>query len=278
MSLSMPLREMIARYDTFFIDQFGTLRDAASPYPGAVEALLALRAAGKTVVILSNSGKSGADNALRLQRIGFPPESFSHFVTSGDVAVDLLERGELDLSLSSRTRCFTISNGGDSNLADRLGLSIAAHPQEADLLVISGSQADEVGMEAYGEMLRPAAERGLPAICTNPDIQMITPGGLAPAAGSIARLYEKMGGRVSWIGKPHRDIYEFAYRLSGFPNKARTVGIGDSLDHDIAGANAFGIAAILLRKGVSARADEKDLRAEAMRAGLRLQAIIDDLA
>ena len=46
-----------------------------------------------------------------------------------------------------------------------------------------------------------------PAICCNPDKLMLTSSGLLPAPGAIAALYEGKGGKVTWIGKPYRDIY-----------------------------------------------------------------------
>lgn len=277
MTVSKELQEIIARYDVFFIDQFGTLHDGAKPYPGAVETLHALRAAGKTIIILSNSGKSGADNAARFVRLGFPPDSFDHFVTSGDVAVDILKSGALELSVSPAIRCFTISSGDDTNLADRLELTKVHQAAEADLVVISGSQADRIGLDRYAQILRPAAKAGVQAICTNPDIEMLTPTGLAPAAGSIAKLYESLGGDVLWVGKPHLPMYEYAHRLCGFPLKKRIVAIGDSLEHDVAGGSGFGIEAVLVHLGVSGKSTEEELHAAAEKAEIRITAILSRL-
>jgi len=277
-NMNPQLADLIEAFDVFFLDQYGTLHDGRMPYPGAVDALQRIRSAGRRVVILSNSGKSAADNAARFVRLGFPETSFDHFVTSGEVAVDLVETGRLGLSLSPRTRCFTISSDTDTNLADRLGLTAAEKAEEADLIVISGSQADKVGMGAYADMLRHAAAAGVPAICTNPDIQMLTPSGLAPAAGSIARLYESFGGRVAWVGKPHPAMYDYAYRLCGSPPKERIVAIGDSLEHDVAGAHRFGIASVLVRLGVSDKVSREALQAAVDEAGLKPLAILDRLS
>jgi FMN phosphatase YigB (HAD superfamily) len=72
------LRELIDDYDVFFVDQFGVLRDDNGPYDGAIEALSQIKAAGKTVVILSNSGRSGDFNADRLVKIGFAADGFDY--------------------------------------------------------------------------------------------------------------------------------------------------------------------------------------------------------
>ncbi len=278
MSPLKTIDHLIDRYDVFLIDQFGTVHDGTKPYPGATEALLALRAAGKTVVILSNSGKSGTDNASRFLKLGFRPDSFDHFVTSGDVAVDLAQSGRLGFKPAPGTRAFTLSSGNDRNLSDRLQFTPVEDAADAGLIVISGSQADRIGLDAYETVLRPAAQANVPAICTNPDIRMITPEGLAPGAGSIARLYEAMGGTVHWVGKPHGPMYEYAHRLCGLPAKDRIVGIGDSLEHDIAGAASFGIDAVLVRRGVSADISRETLQAHAGAAGIKLTTIMDELA
>jgi HAD superfamily hydrolase (TIGR01459 family) len=247
---STTLAELIDRYDVFFVDQFGVLRDDEGAYPGAAEALLQLKAAGKTIVILSNSGRSGDYNADRFTRLGFPRESFDRFVTSGDAAYAVLSQQSSPVPPGAR--CLTISSGGDRNLAERLGLISTKDATETDLVIISGSEAEKVPMQTYADMLRPAAERHVPAICTNPDIHKLAGGTTAPGAGSIAGLYEKLGGPVRWFGKPYRDIYEQAIRLAENPPLATVVCIGDSIDHDILGARSFGLDAVLVRTGILA--------------------------
>jgi HAD superfamily hydrolase (TIGR01459 family) len=177
MSLTIPtarLEELVANYDIFLIDQFGVLRDDVGAYPGAVAALAALKAAGRTVIILSNSGRSGDYNADRLVTLGFERSSFDRFVTSGDVAYEILSK---DVRLiSGRTRCVTISSGGDTNLADRLGLITVDAASDADVVVISGSEAEHISLDGYRALLRPAAERNAPCYCTNPDIHKLAGG------------------------------------------------------------------------------------------------------
>jgi HAD superfamily hydrolase (TIGR01459 family) len=247
---------LIKRYDTFFIDQFGVLRDDSRPYMGAVAALKMVKDAGKTVIILSNSGRSGDYNATRLVDMGFARESFDKFVTSGDVAFSILSAP--GSKIEAGARCLTISSGGDTNLATRLGLTVVDSGIDADLVVISGSEAEKVSMERYEEILRPAARRRLPCFCTNPDIHKLAGGSIAPGAGSIAKLYENLGGTVRWLGKPHIEIYEYALSLSRVGSKAQVVCIGDSVEHDILGAQGAGLDSVLVRTGIlSALPDDK---------------------
>ena len=255
----IDLNDLIARYDTFFIDQFGVLRDDRAGYDGAAEGLKALKAAGKKVVILSNSGRSGDYNAKRLATLGFAPDSFDHFLTSGDVALTLLTSVDAPVTLHAGARCLTVSSGGDTNLADRLGLVSVGTADGIELVIISGSEAETIPMERYADLLRPAAAAKVPCICTNPDIQKLANGTLVPAAGAIADLYEQLGGTVIRVGKPFAQMYAQALARCGDPDPSTVVCIGDSIEHDIAGATGAGLASVLVRTGINAGLSEQQL-------------------
>lgn len=268
------LLALAARYDAFFIDQFGVLRDDDGAYPGANAALLRLKALGKTVVILSNSGRSGEYNGERLVKLGFDQASFDHFLTSGDVAHCILAREAA--GKAGDTRCLTISSGGDRNLAERLGFESTEDATRADIVIVSGSEAERIPLSTYRRQLRPAAERGVPCYCTNPDRhKLIKGGGTAPGAGSIARAYEELGGPVRWFGKPYSAIYQQAQSLVSTVAADRVVCIGDSIEHDIVGAADAGLASCLVRTGVLAASSEEDLAAISKAHGARPDFLMD---
>jgi len=253
----ISLEKLSQRYEVFFVDQFGVLRDDAGPYEGAIEALRYLKASGRTVIILSNSGRSGNFNAERLAKIGFATDSFDHFVTSGDVAYEILSAPSSRIVEGSR--CLTISSGGDRNLADRLGLLSTDKGEEADFVIISGSEAEHISADEYRDMLRPAAERRVPCFCTNPDFHKLHQGSIVLGAGSIAKLFEEMSGSVTWLGKPFPEIYQHALRISGASDKSGVICVGDSIEHDILGASNAGLDSVLVRTGILASATERDL-------------------
>lgn len=253
----LRLREIAPLHDTFLIDQYGTLHDGLRPYPGAREALRRLKEAGGRVVILSNSGKRSAANVARLMRLGFDSADWDLFLSSGEVAHALLRSGRL---LGARPRrCLLISRDGDTSLIDGLGIDLAERAEEADVVLIAGSEAPHVTLDQYAERLAPAAARGVPALCVNPDVTMLTPEGLAFAPGRIAMRYRDLGGEVVSIGKPYPDIYRAV--LERYPEASRLVGIGDSVEHDVAGARAAGIASAFVHTGIAAHLDEAGLEA-----------------
>ena len=257
-----------AAFDFIFIDQYGVLHDGQRPYPGAVDALGALKARGTRVVILSNSGRSGEFNARRMEELGIPRSLYDHFLTSGDVAKAALLDGDLPIAPGAATRCMTLSSSNEHDLANDLGFTIAYDGARADLLIVSGSQADHVSLEEYERQMAAAARRGALCLCTNPDRLMLTSGGTYPGAGAIAALYEKLGGVVSWIGKPYPGIYAAAARLVGSPTPREVLCIGDSIEHDIVGAHRFGAAAMLMRTGILAEMSEAELAIECARHGV----------
>lgn len=61
---------------------------------------------------------------------------------------------------------------------------------------------------------------------------------------------------MRWLGKPYPEIYAFARRLLG---PGRLLAVGDSLEHDIAGAAAAGLETALVRTGVNARCNDEEL-------------------
>jgi HAD superfamily hydrolase (TIGR01459 family) len=261
----VTLEQLAERYGTFFVDQFGVLRDDQAAYPGANDALLFLKSLGKTIIILSNSGRSGGYNSERFVRLGFARAGFDHFLTSGDVAYETLKRE--NAVEGNPLRCLTISSGDDRNLSDRLGYTAVEDAAQADLVIISGSEAEVIPLGLYRERLRPAATRGVPCYCTNPDRHKLANGVTAPGAGSIALAYQELGGPVRWFGKPHAGIYEHALTLAGPVQVSDVVCIGDSIEHDIVGARGVGLASCLVRTGILAGMPGSELKALSERLG-----------
>ena len=236
------LADIAGQYDGMLIDQFGVLHDGARLYPGALEVLRQLLAGKIPVAVLTNSGKRTQANVERLGSMGIPRELYIGAVSSGEVAYQLLKD-------SPARRAFIIGKEDEDYGFDHF--EIVQSPQVADVILILGSNAPETSLEDYDRLLRGVT---VPAVCCNPDKLMITPSGLHPAPGAIAALYESMGGKVTWIGKPHPDIYRHALRLIGTPKRA--LCIGDSAEHDVAGGRGVGLDTLLVKTGVSAGAEK----------------------
>jgi HAD superfamily hydrolase (TIGR01450 family) len=127
---------------------------------------------------------------------------------------------------------------------------------DCDAIVCTGLVDDlnESG-ETYRPAMHEARARALPLVCANPDLVVEVGGVLYPCAGAVAAIYEEIGGTVFWAGKPHIAAYEMALataeRLRGqVPERHRILAIGDAIRTDIAGAEGFGIDALLIGAGI----------------------------
>ncbi len=265
------LASLVDRYDAVFIDQFGVLHDGSAPYPGAIDTLIALAECGKRVVLLSNSGKRSASNVARLDRLGIPASLYAGIVTSGEVGWSILR------DLDPGQRCLLIARDGDRTAIDGLPITLVDDAAECDIVLIAGSEGDRMTIDAYRALLAPAARRGVPAYCTNPDIQMLTPNGLRFGAGAIASSYVELGGAVTWIGKPYPAIYAAARTLVPDIPADRILCIGDSIEHDIGGAAQAGLASCLVRTGIIADATDAELETQFAQADARPDFILSQL-
>lgn len=89
--------------------------------------------------------------------------------------------------------------------------------------------------------------------------------------GALAQHYEQCGGTAWLMGKPAAAIYEIALRdLDLAPRDV--LAIGDSIEHDVAGAHAAGIDALFITSGIHATAFEGAEGDEPAVNGQRVQA------
>jgi HAD superfamily hydrolase (TIGR01459 family) len=236
------LGEIAADFDGMIIDQFGVIHDGEKLYPGTLQVMARLVEADIKVMIVTNSGKRSAANVRRIVKMGVPREQFIDCVSSGEVAYQ---------SLAVKRACI-IGRRGDKYEFD--GIESVDDPHDAEVLLILGTNVPETSMEDYRAMLKGLT---LPCICCNPDRWMLTSQGLQPAPGAIAALYEEMGGKVTWIGKPFPGIYQEALKIMGNPK--RVLCIGDSAEHDVAGGKNAGLSTLLVQQGVSEGVKEAEI-------------------
>jgi HAD superfamily hydrolase (TIGR01459 family) len=271
-----PMAPLIERYDAFLIDQFGVLIDGNTAYTGAVDALAHIAHIGKPVVILSNSGKRSEPNCDRLVSFGFERSHFKTVVTSGELAYQTIKKA-VGHAINPNARVMVLSRKGDTSPIGDLGLEVTDVPKHADILLIV-SRDLEWSREDYVQVLAEFRSTGGQCLCLNPDLNMLTPDGLAFSAGAIAKLFEDLGGCVVWYGKPHPEIYDAA--LSLFPKipKKRVLCIGDSIHHDIVGGHAAGFATALVRQGVHSDLSDKAIVGLLAETGVRPTHVLTSFA
>lgn len=275
--------EIADRYDLLFCDIWGVLHDGTRAFADAGEALSRYRAGGGSVVLVSNAPRPHPEVIRMLDNLGVPRSAYDAMVTSGDVT-----RTEI----AARPGGAVFHLGPDRDLPIFTGLDARrVRLEEADYVVCSGPFDDEHETpDDYREMLTAMRARDLLMICANPDLVVERGDQLIYCAGALAELYETLGGRVIYAGKPHRPVYEAALtratEIRGTtPARERILAVGDAIRTDVAGAAVMGVAALLVARGIHAAdvagADGK-LAHDVLAAWLatqtpRPQAVIDSL-
>ena len=245
--VSTPFSEIAEGYDGFLIDQWGVLHDGHNLFPDAHEVMQRLRAAGKTLVVVSNSSRRLSTTRENMARMGLDPDLFDLIETSGEEVWQALHRAPDDFYRDLGRRCLVYQWGKDESFFEGLELDRVPTVEEADFVLMNGTEPGEI--ENYATALRGAAARGLPMVCANHDFVAVSPSGaLVECPGGVARRYEAMGGYVRWHGKPRANTYRRA--TAPMTTSAAVLAIGDSLFHDIGGAAAHGIDSLFITGGI----------------------------
>ena len=246
------LERICDSFDHVLIDQWGVLHDGQNLYPRVHVCLDNLRNRGKTVTILSNSGRRGEENAERMAAMGLPRSAYDEIITSGDAVWTALAAADTPPFDRIGRRCLLFTRGNDRSVVDGLDLALVEQVDEADFILLAGLDESVADLKQWHGILSEAVAAGLPMICANPDTTMLSAVGLLPGPGAVAGLFQSMGGTVTYVGKPHRPIYTTALQALGSPPPARVLAIGDSLDHDVLGAARIGARSLFIINGVQA--------------------------
>jgi len=239
-------------YDGFIIDQWGVLHDGTRAYPGAISCLTRLRAAGKRIVVLSNSGRRAAVGIQLMAEIGFDRELYDRFVSAGEDARCALAARAGAFHRKLGRRCYAFTRGGDRSLLEGMALDLVERVDDADFLAVIGIDSPQRCLSDYEAELQAGAARGLPMVCANPDLVRVAPEGTVEAPGTLARRYEALGGEVFYHGKPHLPIYGSCLEALGGCAPERVLAVGDSIEHDILGAARARIRSAFITGGIHA--------------------------
>lgn len=240
---------LLARYDVLFCDVWGVVHDGHRAYATACDALVRFRAAGGTVILVSNAPVPEHRVASMLDYRKVPRESWDAIVSSGAIALAHLEEQRF------RQVHYIGPRDRDAAFFER-ATARASDVTEAEAIVCTGlnDDANETA-EDYRPLLDLALTRALPFVCANPDLVVDVGGRLYPCAGALAEPYERMGGSVFWAGKPHPIAFATAHaaaeRIRGASvMRDRILAIGDALRTDLAAAGNAGVDALFIAAGI----------------------------
>lgn len=244
------LSAVIDRYDVLLVDLWGCVHNGVAPFPAAVDALSRARQAGVKVCLLSNGPRRLAPIIARLDEMGVPRECYGDIVTSGEATWRALAAPSDEFHKALGSRCFRIGPARDETTLPESGFQMVERLEDADFILVTGPYENADKIEDHDARLDAALALKLPMVCANPDLVVHIGEDLIICAGLIAERYQAKGGAVSFHGKPHGSVYDMCFEKLGEPDRARTLGIGDNLRTDVAGAKAVGADALFLAGGI----------------------------
>ena len=238
------LSELAPAYDALICDVWGVIHDGHKAHPAAAQALIQFRKHHGPVVLLTNAPRLPSEVAAQCAAYGVPPGCYDAIVSSGGAARDELARR----SAAGTLPLYYIGPAKDLAVMEQLNITRTGIG-EAALALCTGLEDDLTETPAdYADRLAAMRARNLTMLCANPDLVVHRGAKLCYCAGALARDYEKLGGAVTYYGKPHRPIYEAALAAAG--NAKKPLAVGDGLFTDILGANRAGLDVLFIADGV----------------------------
>jgi glycerol-1-phosphatase len=246
-------------FDVVALDAWGVLNLGEATIATAPAAVAGLRAQGKRLAVLSNSGSRDAEiSAARLRRLGFD-------FTAAEIitGLDLVPAALAALALPPPVGF--VAGVAAARPALTRGM-LALGDDAADYDRVSGIVFLSTGAwsEARQALLAASLERRpRPLIVANPDIASPEPDGMEAEPGWYAqRIAQAAGAHVISCGKPFPPIYERLQALCADVPPDRVLCVGDTLHTDILGGRAAGYRTLLIEDGFVRGADALALAQE----------------
>lgn len=263
------LKAISGPYDGVLLDAYGVFwgGNSTGVLPGAKKAMEQLVENNKIVGILSNATQPSSKEVEKLRMHGLlEKEHFHFFITSGDVANHVFLKEKLPFKTSKRKfwlfgRMHPKHTPHVAIFKDTL-YTETEQIDEADFIYISiphiNGEDQHHPQIFWDEIKKIKEDSNIPMVCANPDrfAHEGNPPRPVVRQGSIARMYEELGGDVFYIGKP--SSLGFALSMEqfseyGIQDLSKIIMVGDTPETDIRGANNFGIAsALILKNGMMA--------------------------
>ena len=238
------LEEIFNSYSTFIIDLWGVMHDGVKLNPKAVESVDHLIKNQKKVIFLSNAPRPSNEVRKFLRKLKMEERFMDNIFTSGQASMMAIENNNYGK--------FFFHLGPDKD--DKIFFNIKNYQtslKKCDYILCTGVfDEHEEDLEYYKSLLKDQISKKL--ICTNPDLIVHRGEKIEYCAGKIAEIFEELGGKAIYFGKPHREIYEMCFKKG-----EKVLAIGDNLNTDIRGANNMNIDSIFISNGVH-RSEFKD--------------------
>ena len=226
-------------YDLFYIDLWGVIHNGINLHEEAISVLKQLLKNKKMFVLLTNAPRPNETVRNFLQKMGMDKELRDHVFTSGEAALNYLKKFFI------AKKFYHIGPPRDFDLFTLFEKNKSENIIDSEYLLCTGLFDDhDKDLIYYKSLLEKHINKKM--ICTNPDLIVDRGEVRELCAGSVAMVFEKMGGEVVYFGKPYPEVYH----QSIDNNKKKILAIGDNLNTDIKGANLLNYDSLLISNGI----------------------------
>jgi glycerol 3-phosphatase-2 len=248
----MALSKLVDGYDQLILDLDGCVWLGPRPIPGSVDAVSALRQAGKRIAFVTNDPRSsGEEYVRRLWALGIQA-SLADVVTVGGAMQHLLaetRRGKTAFVIGTEAMRRHVADAGLKLLN---GTDLASR---AELVVVAGTEDFDFAHLRDAVL---ALRRGADFVAAGRDPTYPMPDGPWPGTGAILAAVEYGSGRTAGVvGKPEPQLFHTALERLG---EGRTLVVGDRLDADVAAAARAGLDAALVLTGATSAEEARERR------------------
>ena len=241
------LKSIIGNYDILYIDLWGVIHDGITLHKNAIETLKEITKAKKEYVLLTNAPRQNSSVNLFLEKMGMNEEIREKVYSSGEASLNYIKKNYLE------QKFYHIGPLRDFDLFLEFEKNKAKDISESDYLLCTGLfENQEEDLNYYKRLFKDHINKKM--ICTNPDLIVDRGSKRELCAGSVALVFEKMGGKVTYFGKPFPEVYNQSINNKG----KKVLSIGDNLNTDIKGANLLNYDSLLISNGVHKNEIKKD--------------------
>jgi HAD superfamily hydrolase (TIGR01459 family) len=233
------LRSIIENFDIFYIDLWGVIHNGITLHQNAIEALEEITKAKKNYVLLTNAPRPNKYVNSFLEKMGMKKEIRKKIYSSGEAALSYLEKNY------SNKKFYHVGPQKDYGLFLDFEKKKTIDLNESTYLLCTGLfEEQSEDLNYYEKLFKDHINKKM--ICTNPDLIVDKGNRRELCAGSVALIFEKMGGEVIYFGKPFPEVYNQAINNEG----KRVLSIGDNLNTDIKGANLLNYSSLIISNGI----------------------------
>ena len=231
------LSEIFQEYDAFIIDLWGVIHNGVNLYDSAVKAVQELQLNRKRIVFLSNAPRPTKKVVEFLKKMKMEDKLLKNVFTSGEAAMNSLKQNKFG------KKFYHLGPQRDDSLFTDIKENKTTL-EKSDFILCTGLfDKESENLKFYKDLLKSSINKKL--VCTNPDLIVHRGGKEEYCAGKIAEIFENLGGKVIYFGKPHKEVY-----FSCLKTNQKTLVIGDNLRTDIKGANNMNLDSIFITSGV----------------------------